>query len=500
MKASPGLFSFNAGELSPRLEGRVDFEKYAKGLKLCQNFMPLVQGPITKRPGTYFVHETKNSAKKSRLVRFEYNTEQAYILEFGDQYIRFYFNNGILSGPYEVATPYLEADLAELRFAQSNDILYIAHKSYAPRKLSRLTPSTFSLTTIAFVNGPFGPLNADKSITVYASAASGTGITLTASSSIFTASMVGSFFRLDQVDAKDIDAWEPGIAYSVGDKVRYNNNYYEAVTAGTSNSTPPIHTEGDANDGAGPPKWRYRHSGSGWVTITGYTSGTVVTADVTSRLPENVVGSGNASYKWAYGDWSSSRGYPGAVTFYGDRLFWGGSPARPQTVWGSKVGFYEDHKATSLDDSALTFTLNANNVNTIRWLEGDEKGLLIGTVSGEWVLRPSTANAALTPGNVKGDPSTRYGSNNVPFARVGKAVLFVQRAGRKLREMAYIFEDDGYRSPNLAVRADHISQSGFIDMAYQAQPDSILWLPRADGVLTGFTYERDQDCLAWHRH
>jgi hypothetical protein len=130
-RAAPILSSFNAGELSPNVEGRVDIAKYGNGAKLLENFIPLIQGPAKRRAGTRFVADVKGY-NKAWLVRFEFNTQQAYVLEVGDQYIRFYANHGqVLSGgsPYEIATPWLLADLTNsdgtfaLRFTESNDVI-----------------------------------------------------------------------------------------------------------------------------------------------------------------------------------------------------------------------------------------------------------------------------------------------------------------------------------------------------------------------------------------
>lgn len=584
-RAAPAIPSLNSGELSPLLDARVDYQQYPKGLRVCENFVPVIQGPATKRPGTKFVAATKDSTKASRLVEFEFSASQAYILEFGDLYVRFYssrglvtsstknitavtkaspavvtatshgFNNGdrvIIAGVggmtelnnreftvanktthtfelsgvnssgyttytsggtaskiYEIVSPYAEADLFELQFTQSADVIYIAHNDYAPRKLSRSAATSWAFATISFTNGPFAAQNIDQSVTVYCSHADGTGRTLTASSGIFTASMVGSFFRLAQASAGEVRAWESNVYVTavyaaLGGKARYGENYYKAVDqdGDKTGSNPPVHLEGEAWDGVGDNqvRWRYLHSGWGFVQITAFTSATVVTVDVISVLPDDVVGSTNATWKWNYGAWSTARGYPSAVTFYGDRLFWGGSISSPQTLWGSIVGDYENHKASTRDDSALSLTLNSSDVNIIRWMVGDEKGLLLGTSAGEWVLRPSTQNEALTPSNAQATRATAYGSATVQALRAGKAVLFVQRNSRKVREFAYVYDDNGFRAPDLTVRSTHISKTGFVDAAYQAQPDSVVWLPRADGTLCGLTYDREQEVVAWHRH
>jgi hypothetical protein len=214
-----------------------------------------------------------------------------------------------------------------------------------------------------------------------------------------------------------------------------------------------------------------------------------------------------ATVNWRMGVWNSVDGYPAAVTFYEDRLTWGGAPGAPGRVDFSKSSDYENMAPTAAtagtvaNDNAIAVTLNSKNVQVIRWLEDDEKGLFVGTVSGEWIIRPSNQNEALSPTNVNAKQSTTHGSKNVQAVRAGKATLFVQRAGRKLRELAYVYEVDGFRAPDMTVLAEHITYGGgLVEMAYQQEPQSLVWAPRADGVLLGFTYERDQSVIGWARH
>lgn len=505
-RVSPLIPSFNSGELSPWLDGRADFEQLPKGLRVCENIIPLIQGPATKRPGTRFVASTKFPSKRAILASFVFSDEQAYILEIGDLYVRFYTDRGqVVSGgtPYEVATPFLEADLPLLRFTQSADVLYFAHTSYAPRKLSRFAPTNWTLTEIAFKNGPFVEENiVTTAAAIQVSDVTGS-VTMTASSAFFTSNMVGSLLKLRApVGGYVLPNWEAGKVVSAGEIFRFNTNVYQSALGGTTGGNPPVHTEGEEKDGVPGVSWRFVNQGFGSVRITSVTDSTHAAGDVTLELPKSAttLALGLPTTRWSLGEWSEGRGYPSTVTFFGDRLYWAGSRTRPQTVWGSVVGDYENYQAGTLDDTALTLTINSSDVNAIRWMVGDEKGLLIGTVGGEWIMRPSNANEALTPFNAQAVRATDYGSNSVRPTRVGKAVLFVQRAARKLREFAYLIDVDGFKAPDMTVRADHISRTGFTDLAFQSQPNSVVWAPRVDGTLCGFTYEREQEATAWHRH
>ena len=493
-KASIAQRSFNAGELSPQLKGRTDLEKYGNGCDEMVNFLPQIHGPARKRSGTRFVEEVKDSSKVHRLIPFEFSTEQAYILEFGDETLRFYANGGIvLSGEtiYEISTPYSSDDLAALDFAQSADVVYIAHPDYPAYKLSRFGPTNWTLTAVNFDWPPFNDENVDP-LTLTPSAVTG-NITVTASANLFVAADVGSYFKIEEVLASKHDKWEPGKAVVSGNTRWYEGNLYEATTTGTTGSRPPIHTEGTESDGT--VSWAFLHDGAGYFEITAFTNATTVSATVVKRLPSTT-----ASKKWSEGAWSDRRGYPGAVTFYEDRLWFAGSKSRPQTLWASTTGDYENHQYGTNDDDALNYTINTQDMNTILWLSPG-KVLAVGTANGEFTLSATQISDPVTPTNVRIVPQTTFGSSeNVRPLRIGNVIIFLQRSERKMREYVYEFQSDSYVAVNLNVLAEHITGSGVVDMTYQQEPYQIVWSACACGTLIGLTYEREEDVVGWHRH
>ena len=337
-RASPMLSSFNAGELSPNVEGRVDVAKYPNGCKTLEGYIPLIQGPAKRRGGTRFVAEVKDSSTRTWLVRFEFNTQQAYQLEFGDRYIRFFANHGqvITSGVaayngatayvvgdlvtnagttyyciapttgnappnatywyaqtgniYEIPTPWISADLTNadgtfgLRFVESNDVVYICHQSYAPRKLSRYGATNWQISTFTTRNGPFKPLNTTTT-TVYASAQTGVGVIVIASSPIFSASHVGSLFYIGQASVLNVAQWEAGKAVALGARRRSNGVNYVALNAAPTGGNKPTHSSGAIYDGDTGVQWQYEDPGYGYGLITGFTSTTQVTMTVIKPIP-----------------------------------------------------------------------------------------------------------------------------------------------------------------------------------------------------------------------
>jgi len=354
-KVFPIQTNFTAGQLSPRLHGRVDINKYNNGLKTQKNAYSLPHGGVVRRGGFKYVADVQTSSKKVRLVRFEFSITQAYILEFGDLYIRFYKDNGqIISGTaVQVTTTFTEAELFSLYFAQSADTLYIAHPSHAPSKLTRSSHTSWTLADLTFASAP-------------SNFASGTG--------------------------------------------------------------------------------------------------------------EN----------------------PRCVTFFEERLYWAGTDNLPQTIWASKSGdFLNMDQGTGLDDESIEFTLATDDVNVIRWMKASDV-LLIGTVGGEFKLHGN--GNPVTPSNVRVVQETKYGSSTVTPVTSGRAVLFNQRASKKLRQMIFDLNVEGFVAPDLTILAEDITGDGITHMAYQQEPDSIIWAVREDGTLIGLTYQRDQQVVAWHQH
>ena len=192
---------FNRGELSPRIIGRVDLDAYYNATKYSNNMIPFPQGAATKRPGTYFVSTVKNSANTTILIPFKFSTVQNYIIEVGNQYMRFYRNRGVVeSSPgvaYELVVPWTTADLRDLKFVQSFDRLYVFHKNYQTRVITRTSDTNWTIDALVFNDLPFLPVNATTT-TLTPSAATGS-ITVTASAATFTAGDVGRQLRIKVV-------------------------------------------------------------------------------------------------------------------------------------------------------------------------------------------------------------------------------------------------------------------------------------------------------------
>lgn len=209
--------------------------------------------------------------------------------------------------------------------------------------------------------------------------------------------------------------------------------------------------------------------------------------------------------EWQLGYWSDTTGWPSCGTFFEDRMFVGGTGDAPDLVSGSRTGAYEDFLQRTadnevLDDSAIVIRMNSRRLSGIRWLATDERGLLLGTGSNEYVVSPSNTDNALSARNIKARSSTDRGSASMEPAKIDRQVLYVQASQRTVREYAYVYEADGYKSPSMSLFASHLGVKKFKQMAYAGEPHSIIWFRREDGTVVALTYNREENVIGWHRH
>lgn len=459
MRATAIQTSFARGELSPRLRGRVDLEVYFQGCEILENFTTRTQGAAIRRPGTRFVRKPKyDGSRYCRLIGVEIAHGLAYVLELGHEYIRFFRNHGWEvdgSGQiYEIASPYTEDDLDLVKYAVSAEGIYFAHPAWAPRRLFRNGPADWTLELLDFLDGPY--LDANKTgTTLTPSAASGGSVTITASATAgindghgFLASDSGRVIRLKHVSG-----------------------------------TAPNQTT----------KW-------GWGVITSVASTTSATVNVREAF-----GGTGATKDWRLGAWSETTGWPEVVTFFQERLVFANTDTEPDTFWMSKTGDLENFAPTDpdgavKDDNAVSYTIADDRINEIFWLSAQEE-LVAGTGSAEFAIDGGAQGQPVSPTSIRVTRQTMHGSGAlVGPQRVGHSLLYLQRAGRKVRELVYDLDTRGFISPDMTRLAEHVTRGGVYDMAYAQEPDSILWASRGDGLLIGMTYDVDEQMMAWHRH
>ena len=502
----PLLRSFVAGQLAALLLGRTDIEAYEYGAAVLQNLVVLPLGPLTRRPGTEFIALCADAERRSWLIAFRRSRDQAYTLEFGHQTLRF-FSAGVQvasgGGPLELATPWTEAQTPYLRWAQSADVMRLVEEQTTPRKLTRTSHTAWSLAEVEFVDGPWLDLNTGETV-LTASAVSGS-ITIAADADSFVAGDVGRLVRFEEASGRlPYDLWETGKSYGANDTVRWDGRVYQTAAGGTAGSLAPEHdrrgeTQNDHIDGSSGVDWTLLHDGTGYAAITGFTDAQNVAADVVWRLPASAAA---GTQRWRLGAWSSARGYPAATSFHEGRWFLASSPEEPDRLWGSKSFEFEVFTPGGDGNHAIVRSLNAAEVETIRWLLSREQ-LFIGTDAEEWRLRSTQLDEGLTPDNANARPATAYGSAPLPALKIGNAVLFVEEGGRRVRELVFNLtegETGGFTANDLLLRSYDLGNAGIVDWAFQRKPWSVVWMVLADGGLLSLTYERNQNVSAPARH
>jgi hypothetical protein len=219
---------------------------------------------------------------------------------------------------------------------------------------------------------------------------------------------------------------------------------------------------------------------------------------VDSLIPNEVLGF--TFPVWRKGAFSVTRGYPRTCAFHDNRLFFASTDLYPTRIWGSQISDFYTFLTGSLDTSALDLTLAATQANVIQWLSSFKRTLVIGTTGEEWTMDSGDQDNALTPSNARLRRWSRYGSSKFQPVLSGDGLLWLTRDNR-LREFAYVFERDGYSAPEMTLLAEHVvCRSNVIQMFYSQSPDPVIWLVHADGTWSGFTYDRENNITAWHRH
>lgn len=507
--------NFSSGEISPKVFGRVDVTRYQNGAESLENCIVNIHGGAERRPGTLLVAETKNSAKLSRMIPFVFSRTQAYMLEFGDFYIRFYLASGgqILAGavPYEIPSPYSQSMLAALDFTQGADTMLIFHEGVFIHSLRRLASDSWTLQPAPFTVIPFDETGHRFATTLSLSAASvGSGRTATAGGSVFLATDIG----------RRITAQGSGLALITG----YTNAStvtLDILEAFGSTSLPssgwlledtpqgaltpsakdPVGAAITLNFGGGIDGWRAEDVGKfvdingGLVQVTGFTNANSVTGVIKKELTATVAAPANA---WVLNGpvWNANDGYPRTGAFYEQRLSAAGSPRYPQTIWGSRTAIYFDFTQGTDDDEGYTFTLpSTGEINPINRLTSSTV-LIPLTNGGEFTLYGGVEKP-LTPTNPQMKQRSAFGSSDVKPVKVGTELLFVQRAGKKVRAVSYDPDTYSYKAPDLTVLAEHMTQAGIKEMSYQQEPRSVIWCVRNDGLLATLTLDRDEGVTAW---
>ncbi|MFC3324265.1 hypothetical protein [Mesorhizobium cantuariense] len=578
---------FTRGEISPRLHARASLDFYRAALSKCENFVTLPHGGIRKRGGTYFAGEVKISAKKTRLIPFIFSADQAYALEFGDQYIRVYAY-GARVGTVEVASLYLEADLFDLAYVQSADQMWITHRDYPPKVLTRTAHTAWALTDYEIADGPYDPIN--ETATTLTPASYGSFVPKMSSltvpgGTVSSVNATGDAWQLFDKDSKTMSvltggtgAWvqyrlassaqkvcnaywiqAPGAAGRAEDmptqwEVQGSNDGSTWVTIDSqqgqtgwsaserryfefSNRTPFEYLRLDFEGGGGPDstnaalaEWAPNedgdlmtpfnltassivgiNNGAGfqtsdvgrairlyasdgrwrWAKIAAHASTTIVTI----RMYGHALPDLNPVSRWRLGTLVPGK-YMESGSLYEERLAF----SRKFSVYASATGDFDNFALGEKDDDALEFVqAGGGQANDIVWIADSDGALLIGTSGGIRALSGSGIDEALTPSSFKNRRSRTFGCARIRPVDAGQSFLYVTRSRKSIAELTQTAQSR-FASDDVGQISEHIPKKGVVELAFQTDPDPLLWFPLENGELGGYTHQPSQEVRGMHRH
>lgn len=455
--------SFGGGEISPEMMGRIDDVKYQSGLAVCRNFMVKPQGAVENRPGFAFVCEVKDSAQRVRLIPFTYSTTQTMVIEMGPGYFRFHTQGSTVmdgSSPYEIASPYAEADLFDVHYVQSADVLTLVHPNYKPCELRRMGGTDWQLSEIAFVP-PVGVPTIES--------AQATGHTQEKYEYHYVVTAIGSDGvsespRSEKVSAKG-NLFETGAKVTIkwgaiDGAVRYNVYKHQAGLYGYIGQTTDVSLVDDN-----------------------------IAPDLSKTPP---------IHDAVFGEQGS---YPAAVSYYEQRRCFAGTSNQPQNIWMTKSGT-ESNMGYSLpirDDDRIAFRVAAREANTIRHIVPLSQLLLL-TSAAEWRVT-SVNNEAITPSSISVRPQSYIGASNVQPVIINNTLVYGAARGGHVYELAYNWQASGFITGDLSLRSAHLFDGyEVVDMAYAKAPQPMVWFVSSSGRLLGLTYVPEQQVGAWHWH
>jgi hypothetical protein len=498
--------NFSGGELSPRLYGRVDLAKYNDAVKSARDVVLLQHGGARSRPGWDWLGEVKDSTKATRLIPFVFSQTDAFIIEAGDGYMRFWKDGVLLGGPYEVTTPYTTATIFDVDYAQGADTMFLALQSVAPHRLQRFADTRWVLDAAPFDPMPFDEIGMRQATVVTLGSAGLGATTATGAAAVWLASDVGREITYSGGVAT-ITGFTSTTVVNVNVTVPFAGTTLPASqwvllgspqTTCTPSAKDPIGatiTLTLAADG-----WRSADVGKfvqingGLCKITVYTSALVVSARIESELTATVAAEAD-SWSLESSVWNTNDGYPRTMSLHQQRLVAAGSPKYPQTIWGSRSGLYLDFTKGTLDDDSYSFELGSDEINPIQFLSSN-RDLMALTYGGEWTLSGGIEKP-ITPTNVRAQPQAKAGSTDVRPEQVDDDLYYVQRGVSALRTLGYSVELGGYKSEEAGTLSEHLPKGGIGAISYAQSPERVLWSHKTDGSYLALTISREQTIRAF---
>ncbi|NNG82037.1 carbohydrate-binding protein [Acinetobacter sp. ANC 5378] len=474
--------NFSAGELAPTLYTRTDIQQYGNGAKTLKNVIPLVEGGVRKRPGTFFLSTQDNAI---RLIPFVVNSNNSYMLILKPLAIEV-FDPRQKVIVATIATPYTAAQIPNIQFVQYRFELFLTHNDVPVQRLRCDSDFTnWQVNQFVYTHVPTDSENARYPFRKGKPSGKDLGAFV-------------SFIL------SDISGWVNTQAYLTGDVVSYLGAYYQA-TRDNSEKQPNTSTSDwvltTAIAGAtftAADIGNYLEVNGGIIKITQYINANQVNGEIIKKLDADIL-----AIERAWGilppAFNSENGYPRCCTYYKQRLVIANTKKAPNKIWFSAVGDNGNFLETSEDADAFSIVSASGLSNSILFLEA-QRGVVCLTSGGEYMV---DSDGVLSPTTVNINEHSAYGAYPITRPeRVGNELLFVQRGGERVRALTYRFEVDGLVSPEISSLSSHIGEihQGINEISYQQEPENIVWCVLGDGKVASITFNRDQEVIAWAQH
>lgn len=459
--------SFSRGIISPSLYGRVDLEQYNLGVKNLVNGFVSQEGCVLNRPGLEYVGAAKYSNKATRLIPFNFNLSQNYIIEMGHKYFRFIKNGAYIldnnSNIYEIQSPFTSDELFEIDYVQQADVITLVHKNHIPQLLSRLGHNNWTLSNVNIqpsidppenINATYSGSSSSNTKTYNYVVCSVDSVTKEESTRSSVASVVGHLEAYWTTSEYITISWD-----AVSDALEYN--IYRDVNG-----------------------------------IYGY-----IGTSATTSFKDNNIEPDLTSCAPLYCNPFADGNYPDCVCYYQQRKVYASSGSKPQTIWASQSGTNDNFNISrplNASDS-LSISIYDNVASDIKNLIPFDD-LIVMTSSSEWCVNGSDKVFSANPAPVARLQSF-YGSAKIKPVISGSMVLFVQSGGNTIRDLGYNYLSNSYDGQELSLLANHLFEGKtVIDMGYSKEPYRILWCVMDDGTVNALTYNSKQKISAWHSH
>jgi hypothetical protein len=439
--------NFSAGEINNLLNARTDAKAYFEGGKQVRNWYLLDEGGVMRRPATEYM---ATMPAECRIIPFIFSNDEVAIFALSNNRLDVYSNAGaVIQSNITTNCNWTTAQLFELNYAQFGDTVFITHRNNPIRRLKRTSATTFTVNAFDFEE--------DEDVVV--------------SGSYKTHK---PFYKYED---HDVTLTLSTAATGTGRTVTASTGFFTSDYVGT-----------------------YLRIDGSQLKITGFNSST----EVVATIIETVAGGVGPHYEWEEQLISATRGYPQAVSFHDNRLWFGGVRDNPSAIIASQIGGYFNFDiGTGLANEAINVLITSDTVNEVRHLVSS-RNLQIFTDSGEYYVPISSTSAAITPASIAFLRQTPYGCNRAAPIPFDGASLFSQKNGKAIREYVFSDVEQAYRSTSVSVLASHLIDTPkqlSMMTGNETKPEQFAFFLNSgssdDGKLAVFHSIRDEKIAGW---